>query len=102
MLLIDNDEKEAKIKEMLTDLNIKTATIENLMQGLTQATEESDQVNKKAKEIEMKAKTALVEKEITDKRLVAIKMEKDLKEKEAAAHLEEVEKKAARVDELEK
>ena len=31
VLLMDNDEKEAKIKELLTDLNIKTATIENLM-----------------------------------------------------------------------
>ena len=57
VLLIDNDEKEAKIKELITDLNIKTQTIENLMQGLTQATEESDQINKKAKDLEMQART---------------------------------------------
>ena len=43
-----------------------------------------------------------VEKDQTDKRLAAIKIEKELKEKEAAEHLAEVEKKAARVDELEK
>ena len=102
VLLIDNDEKEAKIKELITDLNIKSATIENLMQGLTQATAESDQNTKKAKELEMKAKTYSVEKDLTERRLVAIKMEKDLKEKEAANHLAEIETKAARVDELEK
>ena len=102
VLLIDNDEKEAKIKELITDLNIKTQTIENLMQGLTQATEESDQINKKAKDLEMQARTVQVEKDITDKRLAAIKMEKDLKEKEAKTHLAEIETKAARVDELEK
>ena len=50
VLLIDNDEKEAKIKELITDLNIKSATIENLMQGLTQATAESDQNTKKKHE----------------------------------------------------
>ena len=46
----------------------------------------------------MKAKTHKVEKDINDKRLVAIKLEKELKEKEAANHLVEVENKAARVD----
>ena len=34
LLLIDNDEKEKNIKELLTDLNIKTSQAESMMKGL--------------------------------------------------------------------
>lgn len=40
LLLIDNDEKENKIKELLRDLNIKTSQAESMMAGLKTSTEE--------------------------------------------------------------
>lgn len=50
----------------------------------------------------LKLKAVEVEKELTNKRLKVIRSEKEQKEKEAADHLEEIEQKASRVDELEK
>ena len=101
-MLTDNDEKENQIKELISDLSRKTSECEVLMTGLQNATQDQDKIEKLAKEKEVKMTALQVEKNMTDKRLQAIKIEKDMKEREAADHLIEVESKAARVDELEK
>ena len=102
ILLIDNDEKDQKIKDLINELKIKQTQAETLLQGLSTATEEQNQINSLYKDMNLKLKAVEVEKELSNKRLKVIRTEKEQKEKEAADHLEEIETKAARVDELEK
>jgi len=90
LLMTDNDEKDKTIKDMERDLNIKTSQVESLMKGLKSSTEEQDEITNKIKEADMAMTAMKVEKDMTVKRLDAIRAEKELKEKEAARHLEEV------------
>ena len=77
VLLQDNDEKDQKIKDLVNELKIKQTQAETLMQGLSTATEEQEQINSLYKDINLKLKAVEVEKELTNKRLKVIRSEKE-------------------------
>lgn len=81
LLILENDEKDKYIQEMEVEVKEKTHHSDFLAQGAKIATQEA---------AEREAK------------LEKMRLEKDMKEREAAEHLAEVEAKAKRVDELEK
>ena len=81
MLILENEEKDAYIKELEIEIKEKTHHSDFLAQGAKIATQEATE---------------------REAKLEKMRLEKDLKEREAAEHLHEVEEKAKRVDELEK
>lgn len=80
MLILENDEKDKLISELDLEIKEKANDADFAAQNVQIATEE-------VKERENK--------------LTQMKLERDMKEKEAAAHLATVEEKAKRVDQLE-
>lgn len=80
LLILENDEKDKYIQELELDLKDKSQHTELMSKGMNMATAEAQE---------------------RETKLNQMKIEKDMKEKEAAAHLAQVEQKAKRVDELE-
>ena len=81
LLILENDEKDKYIQEMEVEIKEKTHHSDFLAQGAKIATQEAAE---------------------REQKLEKMRLEKDMKEREAAEHLAEVESKAKRVDELEK
>ena len=84
LLIVENDEKDKLIQSLELDLKEKSHHTEHLKMGAIMASQEADQLQRIANEREAK--------------LMQIKLEKEMKENEAAAHLKMVEEKAKRVD----
>ena len=84
LLIVENDEKDNLIQSLELDLKEKSHHTEHLKMGAIMASQEADQLQRIANEREAK--------------LMEIKLEKEMKENEAAAHLKMVEEKAKRVD----
>ena len=80
LLILENDEKDKYVSELELDLKEKSHHTEHLSQFEKIATAEAQE---------------------RESKMAQIKLEKDMKEKEAAAHLAMVEEKAKRVDQLE-
>ena len=87
LLIVENEEKDKLIQSLELDLKEKSHHTEHLKMGAIMASQEADQLQRIANEREAK--------------LIQIKLEKEMKENEAAAHLKMVEEKAKRVDQLE-
>ena len=78
--IVENDELNKYVKELELDIKDKSQHTEHLSIGMKVQTEEAQE---------------------RERKLNQMKVERDIKEKEAAAHLQLVEEKAKRVDELE-
>ncbi len=81
LLYMENDEKDKYVAQLELDLKEKSHHADHLTQGVKMANEEAQE---------------------REGKMTQMKLERDIKEKEAAAHLALVEEKAKRVDELEK
>lgn len=80
LLILENDEKDKYVRELELDLKDKSQHTEHLSRGMNMVTVEAQE---------------------RETKLNQMKLERDMKENEAAAHLAQVEEKAKRVDALE-
>ena len=94
LLILEKDEKEKRIRELETEIERRATDADYNSQRVQIATEE-------AKDRENRLKVAAEEAAEREKKLNYMKLERDMKEKEAAAHLASVEEKAKMVDKLE-